>query len=108
MGSVDVLVEAADRVQERLRVRVDRLGEQLARATSLDDAAGVHHMDVVAEAGGEPEVVGDEDHRHVPFLDQARQQVMIRACVVTSSAVVGSSAIRTSGPAEIAIAIITR
>ena len=33
---------------------------------------------------------------------------MIRACVVTSSAVVGSSAMSTSGPAEIAIAIITR
>ena len=32
----------------------------------------------------------------------------IRACVVTSSAVVGSSAIRMSGLAEIAIAIITR
>ena len=33
---------------------------------------------------------------------------MIRACVVTSSAVVGSSAIRTSGFVQIAIAIITR
>ena len=33
---------------------------------------------------------------------------MIRACVVTSSAVVGSSAISTSGSTEIAIAIITR
>ena len=33
---------------------------------------------------------------------------MIRACVVTSSAVVGSSAISTSGSAQIAIAITTR
>ena len=33
---------------------------------------------------------------------------MIRACVVTSRAVVGSSAISTSGFAQIAIAIITR
>ena len=33
----------------------------------LDDLAGVHHGDVVGAAGHHAEVVGDEDHGHVPL-----------------------------------------
>ena len=33
----------------------------------LDDAAGVHHRDLVGAAGDDAEVVGDEHHRHEPL-----------------------------------------
>ena len=45
------------------------------RRRALDDAAGIHHRDLVGAAGDDAEIVGDQDHRHVPPLLLARQQV---------------------------------
>ena len=42
---------------------------------ALDDAAGVHHRDLVGAAGDDAEIVRDQDHRHVAALLLARQQV---------------------------------
>src|SRR6478672_5446550 len=60
-------------------VAAGRGGEQrfgvvvLGRAV-LDDPALAHHCDVVADLGGDPEVVGDEQHREVqPLADLVEQ-----------------------------------
>ena len=45
------------------------------RRRALDDAAGIHHRHLVGAAGDDAEIVGDQDHRHVPALLLARQQV---------------------------------
>ena len=50
-------------------------GEQRGGRRLLDDLAGVHHRDVVGAPGHHAEVVGDQDHRHVPFALLAGQQV---------------------------------
>ncbi len=51
-----------------------RTPEERACVGRLDDLAGVHHLDPVAEAGHHGEVVRDEQHRHaglaLEFLDQ--------------------------------------
>ena len=46
-----------------------RLGE-LCRRQLLDDAAGIHDDDAVAEGRHEAQVVGDEDQPHAPLGDQ--------------------------------------
>ena len=40
----------------------------------LDDLAGVHHRDVVADVGDHAEVVADDDHRQAGVADQRPQQ----------------------------------
>ena len=46
---------------QRLGVGHLDVGEQRLRRRPLDDAAGVHHDDVVGVPGDDAEVVGDED-----------------------------------------------
>jgi len=62
-----------------------------------------------AVAGGEAEIVGDQDRRHAALraATPARRSITT-FCVVTSRPVVGSSAIKSAGLQEIAIAIIAR
>ena len=81
--------------------RVDR--------TFLHLVAEVHHHDVVGHLGDHTHVVCDQDHRQTRAPAAVRRiSSRICACVVTSSAVVGSSAIRMRGSAASASAIITR
>ena len=40
----------------------------------LDDAPRVHHRELVAQAGGDAEVVGDQHHRHAPLAPQIVKQ----------------------------------
>ena len=79
--------------QQTDRVRHERLAEQRRRPVPSRRAAGVHHGDPVGVAGDDAEVVGDEHHggagdRPCAFWSTSR----ICAWMVTSSAVVGSSA----------------
>ena len=69
------VLELRDRLEERLGVRHPHVGEQRAGGGLLDDLAGVHHGDLVGAAGDHAEVVGDEDHRHVPVLLLLVEQV---------------------------------
>ena len=82
--------------------------ENLRDAARLDDLAMLHHRDIVGELAHDAQIVGDEQHRHAVARLQILQQVRICACTVTSSAVVGSSAMKRSGLLASAIAIITR
>ncbi len=56
------------------RVRVPGLVEHAGGGTGLDDLAGVHHGDVVAEVGDHAQVVGDEHDRQPGVADQCPQQ----------------------------------
>ncbi len=53
-----------DRLQQCLRVRVARLGEQRPGRRVLDDLARVHHCGVVGPTGDDAEVVGHQNHGH--------------------------------------------
>ena len=72
-----------------LRLTKDRLGWPL-----FDYAAVLHDDDAVGYLGDHSEVVGDEQHPYRGAAAAPRISLRICACVVTSSAVVGSSAIR--------------
>ena len=70
--------------------------------------AVAHDDDVVGDLADDAEVVADEQHAHpVPLLQPASSSRIWR-WIVTSSAVVGSSAISSFGSQASAIAIITR
>jgi hypothetical protein len=49
--------------------------EHLAGGARLDDAAGIHHRDAVAELRHHPEIVGDEQHRHAELPSQAVDEI---------------------------------
>ena len=81
--------------------------EQRRHRRRLDDAAGIHHGDPVRRLRDDAKIMGDEDQRRA-LAAQSRKISRICACVVTSSAVVGSSAMTRSGSQAIAMAIIAR
>ena len=75
----------------------------------LDHAPVLHDDDAVGHLGDHAHVVGDQDDRGAEARAAGRAAGRApRACTVTSSAVVGSSAISTSGFSASAMAIITR
>ena len=94
--------------QQRAGIGMLRRGEDLLDRSPLDDLALLHHADRVGELAHDAEIMGDEQHRHAETPLQFLQQARICACTVTSSAVVGSSAISRSGSLASAMAIITR
>ena len=85
-----------------------RAREDLVDRALLGDLAGVHDDDVVGDLGDHAEIVRDHDDRGLELVLEVRISFRIWAWVVTSSAVVGSSAISRSGSLINAIAIITR
>ena len=85
-----------------------RIGEHPRRLAGLDNLSVLHHDHLVSDPPHDVEIMGDEQHRHAELGLQVLEQLSICACTVTSSAVVGSSAIRRSGRLASAIAIITR
>ena len=94
--------------QQRLGVGMDRMCVDGGHGSSLHDAAGVHHLHAIAKIRHDPEVVRDEDHGAAVVCDQLVEKIETCACVVTSSAVVGSSQTMTEGSFASAIARSTR
>src|SRR5439155_17007639 len=72
------------------------------------DAARVHHGNALGHLRNDAQIVGDEKQTESQFTSEAVQQIQDLFCTVTSSAVVGSSAISSRGPAASAMAIMTR
>ncbi|EGJ74927.1 putative peptide transport system ATP-binding protein [Streptomyces sp. Tu6071] len=70
-----LLVQARDRLEETLGVRVRGGLVDLVHGRGLDDAARVHDGDLVRDVGDHAEVVGDEDQAHVVLALQLREQV---------------------------------
>jgi hypothetical protein len=64
-----------DRGQKRLGVGVVGLVEDGVHVRLLHDPAEVHHRDLVGYFGDHPEVVGDEDDRHVELALQVLDQL---------------------------------
>ena len=76
-----------------------RAVEDVVRRPGLHDLAVAHHLHAVAHRGDHAHVVGDQHDRGVQLAcSRSRMSSRICACTVTSSAVVGSSAISRSGP----------
>ena len=57
-----------------LRIGMDRRAHDLAERALLDDLAGIHHRDAVADFDGDADIVGDEDDRHAELALQFAQQ----------------------------------
>ena len=68
-------LELRQRAEQRLRVRVLRVVEQVERRALLDDPAGVHDDDVVGRLRDDAHVVGDDDHRHLVLVAEVLEQV---------------------------------
>ena len=89
-------------------VGVSGRGEEVQDRRRLHDAAGVHDDHPVAVPGDDAQVVRDQDGAEVRARDQVVESSRICAWMVTSSAVVGSSAMSSLGRQAMARAIITR
>ena len=61
--------------KEPLGIRVPRMRKHLRHRAGLHHFAGVHHVDLARVGGYEPQVVGDEQHRHLPLVGDARDEV---------------------------------
>ena len=72
---------------------MQRLIEEIEHARLLDRPAGIHHDDAVGDLGDDAEIVGDQQMRRAEAALEIRISPRICAWIVTSSAVVGSSAI---------------
>ena len=68
--------EPRDRAEQADRVGMLRIGEQLIDRRALDDLAGIHHGDFVADLGDDAEIVGDQDDRRA-FAASVRHQARI-------------------------------
>ena len=85
-----------------------RRGEQLAHPILLHLLTAAHHQHPVGDLRHHAHVVSDEDHPICISRCSTRISCRICAWMVTSRAVVGSSAISNAGLQESAMAIITR
>ncbi len=94
--------------EEVARVGVLRAREDLVDGRLFDHPALLHHVDALGHLAHDAEVVRDEQHRHAHLALQRFSSSRICAWMVTSSAVVGSSAMSRSGSLASAMAIITR
>ena len=95
-------------LEQRARIGILRLPQHGFDRAAFHDQAGVHDDDPVAMAGDDGKIVADQNERHARFRPEPVDQAKMRACTVTSRAVVGSSAMTRRGPQPIAIAIIAR
>ncbi|MEZ5865029.1 MAG: hypothetical protein R3D25_13545 [Geminicoccaceae bacterium] len=89
-------------------MRLSRRPEDRVDRAVLDHPAALHHRDPVRHLGDHAHVVRDQQHRHAIALLQRPEQPRDLAWVVTSKAVVGSSAMSTCGWQDSAIAISAR
>ena len=84
--------------EQALGVGVLGLEQHLVDRAVLDDPAGVHDHDVVGHLGDDAQVVRDEHHAPCPCCSWTdRMSSRICAWMVTSRAVVGSSAMSSLG-----------
>ena len=70
------------------------------RACPLDDPSGIHHRNTVGDLNRDPDVVGDEDHRHAEFalqLAQQQQDLDLHGGVERRGRLVGEQEFRLAG-----------
>ena len=69
------MVQSRDRAEKTDGVGVLRAREQFIHGGALDDLAGVHHRDLVADLGDHAEIVSDEDNRSTALRFQFMHQI---------------------------------
>src|SRR5262245_56609521 len=67
--------ERRPRLEKAVRVRVERMGEELLHGRVLHDLRRVHDGDVVGELGHHAQVVGDDHDRHAEFRLQVAHEI---------------------------------
>ena len=95
-----VPVELRHRTQQADGVRMFRQPQQAGDIGLLDDAAAVHHRDLVGEFRHHAEVVGDQQDRHAGLLAQLAQQVQdlrLNGDIEGSRRLVGDQEARVAG-----------
>ena len=88
------------RPEQRHRVRVRRVVQDGGGGAGLDDLAGVHDRDVVADVGDHAQVVADDDHREPGVADQRPQQaedLRLHGDVEGGGRLVGDQQLRLAG-----------
>ncbi len=85
-----------------------RSAEEGMNLGALDHFARVHHGDCVRDLRHHAEIVRDQEDAHVMLAPQPVDEREDLGWIVTSRAVVGSSAISSRGLQDMASAIITR
>ena len=77
IGALRLRLRVGDRHrrQQRLRVGVQRVGEEFGLVGDLDDAPEIHHRDAVADVLDDREVVRDEQIGEAVLALQVDQQV---------------------------------
>ena len=68
-------VEPRDRAEQADGVGMLGRGEQFVDGGALDDLAGIHHRDLVADLGDHAEIVGDQDDRGAARRLQLAHQI---------------------------------
>ena len=105
---VGTAVEPRDRAEQADGVGMLRAGEQLVDRRALDDLAGIHHRDLVADFGDHAEIVGDQDDRRAARGLQLAHQIedlRLQGDVERGGRLVGD---QQPGSQASAIAIMTR
>ena len=70
-----LVVEGRQAGDQRLRVRMQRVGEDLADRADLDQPPGVHHRHPVDELRHQAHVVADQDHRGAELVLHAVERL---------------------------------
>ena len=99
-GADPLALDLRQGTEERLRVRVLRVVEQLVHRCLLHDLPRVHDEDVVGCLGDDAHVVRDDDHRHVVALPQVVEEVEhggLHGHVERGRGLVGDQELRVAG-----------
>ena len=95
-------------VEQALRIRMKRCRKNGADIRLFDDDARIHDADSPGHPSDNPEIMSDQEKRRARLRLETIHQPRIWAWIVTSRAVVGSSASMSFGRHANAMAIITR
>ena len=107
-GAASARPRARDRAHQAHRVGMERVVEEIVDASLLDPAAGIHHDDRSATSATTPRSWVIRICAVPSRFCRSEIRPRICACTVTSSAVVGSSAMMIFGSQASASAIIAR
>ena len=95
------------RLHEANCIRMLRILKNFKNSSLFHNITTVHHHDVVSDLGNDAQIMGNKYNGSTEVLLGAGALIATPACIVTSKAVVGSSAINNLGLHANDMAIIT-
>jgi hypothetical protein len=66
---------AARHIEQRARIGMARVRQEIPLAGALDDAAGIHDHDAIGDFGNDPHVMGDEHDRRAMIASELAHEV---------------------------------